>query len=70
MADTANANEKKKKPSFFKGLRKEFKKITWPSSKDATKQTAVVLVVTVLLGAFIALIDMVILEGVNILTSF
>jgi len=49
--------EKKKKESWFKGLKAEFKKITWPDRKTLVKQTIAVLTCSVLLGAIIAIID-------------
>jgi len=49
--------EKKKKKSWFKGLKAEFKKITWPDRKTLVKQTIAVLTCSVLLGAIIAIID-------------
>lgn len=54
MADS----ETKKKPNFFKGVRREFKKITWPTKSDAVKQTLVVTVITIVLAALIGLIDL------------
>ena len=52
--------EKKKKKSWFKGLKAEFKKITWPDRKTLVKQTIAVLTCSVLLGAIIAIVDAVI----------
>ena len=81
MADTVNNSDKNsagknkdkntgKKQSFLKGLRKEFKKVTWPDSSDVAKQTTSVIVVSVVLGLLIALMDTVIQYGVNWLTTF
>ena len=49
--------EKKKKKTWFKGLKAEFKKITWPDRKTLVKQTIAVLTCSVLLGALIAIVD-------------
>lgn len=66
------SEEKKSKGSFFsdfyKGLKIEFKKITWPDKPTLGKQTVAVTAVTVVVGVLIALIDMVIQYGVNWLT--
>ena len=40
--------------SFFKGLKAEFNKIVWPDQETVGKQTIVVIVVTAVLGIFIA----------------
>ena len=67
----AEGKEKKaKKPSFWKGVKTEFKKITWPDGKDLTRQTVAVVVITALLSVLIALIDFVVKYGVDWLTTF
>ena len=42
---------------FFKNLKSEFKKIVWPNRSQLVKQTIAVLLISLLLGAFIWLID-------------
>ena len=44
--------------SFWKGVKGEFKKIIWPTRDQLMKQTAAVLVVSVILGAFIRIYDL------------
>jgi len=56
MADSTQ-NEKKDKPNFFRGVRREFKKITWPTWGDIGKQTVLVTFITVVCAALIAGID-------------
>jgi len=70
MGETANTTSKekaapKKKKSFFKGLKAEFKKIIWPDKETVGKQTAAVLVCSVALGLIIALLDLVIKYGLS-----
>lgn len=62
-ANTAKAP----KTSFIKGLKAEFKKIVWPDQETVLKQSATVVVITVLLGAVIAVLDYVIKSGLNII---
>ena len=38
---------KKQKKSWFKGLKAEFKKIVWPDQKSLTKETAAVVIISV-----------------------
>ncbi len=66
MAETTNA-AKAPKPSFIKGLKAEFKKVVWPTQETVAKESATVVVVTILLGAVIALLDYVIKNGLNII---
>ena len=51
-----NSTAKKKKP-FFKGVRSEMKKISWPSKEDIFKQTVVTTLLTIIIAALIAVID-------------
>ncbi len=55
----------KKKKSVFKNLKAEFKKIIWPDRKSLARQTVAVLLTSVILGAVIALLDLVIRFGIN-----
>ncbi|MBQ8314541.1 MAG: preprotein translocase subunit SecE [Lachnospiraceae bacterium] len=65
---TANTTqEKAPKKSWFKGLKSEFKKISWPDKETLVKESAAVIVVTVILGFVIALVDMAIEYGVNLI---
>lgn len=57
MGNTENKTEKTQKKSFFKGVKSEFKKIIWPTKENLTKETIQVVVVSVILGALIAIID-------------
>ena len=63
---TANTTqEKAPKKSWFKGLKSEFKKISWPDKETLVKESAAVIVVTVILGFVIAVVDMAIEYGVD-----
>ena len=55
----------KKKSSFFRNLKIEFKKIVWPDKASAARQTVVIIVVTIILGVIIKLLD----TGVQALLS-
>ena len=53
-------SEKKtsKVKEFFKGVKGEFKKIVWPSFGSVAKNTAVVVVFCVIIGALVWVLDM------------
>ncbi|HKI47560.1 MAG TPA: preprotein translocase subunit SecE [Balneolales bacterium] len=42
---------------FIEGVRKEMKKVTWPSQKELVDNTAVVIVFSLILAAFIFGVD-------------
>ncbi|MCI8269008.1 MAG: preprotein translocase subunit SecE [Lachnospiraceae bacterium] len=69
MAETTNTanTAKAPKPSFIKGLKAEFRKVVWPDQETVAKQSATVVVVTVLLGTVIALLDFAIKKGLDII---
>ena len=65
----ADSTAKQTRPSFFKGVKSEFKKVAWPDRKSTLKQSIAVVAISVGLGVIIALLDYVIKYGVNFLTS-
>ncbi len=73
MADSAkkeNAKQQKAaKPDFFKGVKAEFKKISWPDKDSLIKQSVAVVCISVVLGAVIAVLDFLMQYGVDFLTS-
>lgn len=64
-----DSTEKQARPGFFKGVKSEFKKISWPDRQSTLKQSVVVVAISVVLGVIIAILDYVIQYGVNFLTS-
>ena len=55
----------KKKGSRIQALKAEFKRIIWPDKDRVVKETTAVVIVTVILGAVIALLDFVIKLGLD-----
>ena len=64
-----DSTEKKAKSEYFKGLKAEFKKISWPDKQDTLKQSIAVVAISVVVGLIIAALDAIIQYGVNFLTS-
>jgi len=65
MADQSN-----KKPNifsrmgkFFKDCRSEFKKLVWPTKKQLAKNSSVVLVSMIVVGACLSLVDVGLSKG-------
>ena len=52
---------------YFRELRSELKKVVWPTPKQVVKNTLVVLVCVLIVGAFIWIFDLVATEGINAL---
>ncbi len=64
-----DSTENKAKTGFFKGVKAEFKKISWPDKQTTLKQSVVVVAISVVVGLIIAALDVIIQYGVNFLTS-
>ena len=60
--------EKSGLKGFFKGVKTEFKKISWPDKTTLLKQSVVVVTISIVLGLLITLMDTIIQYGVNFLT--
>ena len=59
------AAKKEKKPSFFSGLKKEYKKIVFADKKTVAKQTVAVLFMAIFIGVVIAVLDFVMKFGLS-----
>ena len=69
MGDSAEKKAKTAKPSFFKGVKSEFKKITWPDKNSTFKQSVAVVSISIVVGLIIAILDFIIQYGVNFITT-
>lgn len=56
--------------SFFKGVKAEFNKISWPDKDSLWKQSVAVVCTTFVVGAIIAVLDFLIQYGVDFITTF
>ncbi len=65
----SDSTEKQARPGFFKGIKSEFKKITWPDRQSSLKQSIAVVAISIVTGVIIAVMDYIIGFGVNFLTS-
>ncbi len=56
-SQTVSTAKSDKKSGFFKGVKTEMKKVSWPSRKILVKHTFVVLVMCALMAIFLGLAD-------------
>lgn len=68
MANDAKA-EKAQKKSWLEGLKAEFGKISWPAKDALVKQTAAVVVASLVLGLIITILDTFIQYGIDFLVN-
>ncbi len=57
MAENTQAKKSGKISTYFRELKAEFKRISWPTFKQVRNNTGIVIAFIVILGAFIALVD-------------
>lgn len=62
----AEKQPEKKKNSFFKGVKAEFKKIIWPTKETVAKETGAVIFFGIVLGVLIAVIDAIVKAGLQL----
>jgi preprotein translocase subunit SecE len=55
--------------TFLKDSRAELKKVTWPSRKEITSTTVVVIVATIFFGFFLYFMDVVFFWGITQIKS-
>lgn len=67
MGETSNKTAKQiSKPSRWQGIKKEFKRISWPNKESLFKQSFAVIIITVILSVVIALVDVIIKSGMGL----
>lgn len=67
MATQANTNENSKSiGKFLKGVKSELKKVIWPSKKDLTNNTILVIISVILTTVAIWILDSIFGAGLNL----
>ncbi|MDR2547361.1 MAG: preprotein translocase subunit SecE [Lachnospiraceae bacterium] len=61
--------DKTQKKSFWKGVKAEFARITWPDRETIGKQTVTVVCASLILGAIIALLDFLFQMGIDFIVT-
>ena len=70
MGDSAKTDNTLKPVKFWDGVKAEFKKITWPDRDELIKQSVAVALISIVIGAIIAVLDFLLQYGVDFLTTF
>lgn len=70
MGDSAKSEGTSKPAKFWAGVKAEFKKITWPDKDALLKQSVAVVIISVVVGAIIAILDFGLQYGVDFITTF
>jgi preprotein translocase subunit SecE len=51
--------------TFFKEVKIEMKKVTWPPRREIVGSTTALLVATIIIGVFLGIVDLVLAEGIQ-----
>lgn len=55
--------------NFIAGVREELKKVTWPTKADTIKLTITVFVISLIVAAYVGIIDVLLAKLLEILTK-
>lgn len=58
------------KPNFTTDVIDELKKVSWPSRKETIRLTLIVIGVSLIIGVYIGIIDVLLAKGLEIMTKF
>jgi len=55
---------------FAQGVVEELKKVSWPTRKETVRLTTIVIVVSLIIGFYIGIIDILLTKGLEVVTKF
>ena len=61
---------KKSRGAWFREMKSELKKVTWPNQKTVVKNTGTVLLCSLLIGACIWIADYFLINGIQLIIAF
>lgn len=56
--------------NFATGIVEELKKVSWPSRQETIRLTAVVIIISLIIGVYVGIIDVLLTKGLEIVTKF
>jgi len=59
-----------RQPGFAQGVIDELKKVSWPSKKETLRLTSIVIIVSLIIGVYIGIIDVLLAKGLELITKF
>jgi len=57
------------RPQFIEGILEELKKVTWPTRKQAIRLTGIVIGISLIIGIYVGIIDVLLAKGLELLTK-
>lgn len=56
--------------NFFNDLVEELKRVTWPTKKETIRLTVVVILISLIIGLYVGIIDILLAKGLETVTKF
>jgi len=66
---TNNQNQKIN-PNFATDVVNELKKVTWPTKAETIRLTMIVIIVSLIIGTYVGIIDILLAKGLEFVTKF
>lgn len=57
------------RPQFLEGILEELKKVTWPTRKQAIRLTGIVIGISLIIGIYVGIIDVLLTKGLELLAK-
>ncbi len=57
-------------PNFATDVIGELKKVTWPTRAETVRLTTIVIIVSLIIGLYVGIIDILLAKGLEIITKF
>lgn len=57
------------RPQFANGIVDELKKVTWPTKAQTIRLTSIVIGISLIIGIYIGIIDVLLTKGLELLTT-
>lgn len=57
-------------PTFARDIIEELKKVTWPTKNETIRLTTVVIAISLIIGLYVGIIDILLAKGLEIVTKF
>ena len=57
-------------PSFATDVVDELKKVTWPTKAETVRLTTIVIIVSLIIGLYVGIIDILLAKGLEFVTKF
>lgn len=56
--------------NFFNNITDELKKVSWPTRQETIKLTSIVIIVSLIIGLYVGIIDVLLAKGLQFITQF